>query len=196
MKLIERLERQINTLQEVQSKLLHHESLGELEDWIDREFPTSSLDIDMQSMTINLSGTKADLERIWAGLRQRGWFLPAANSRPKDGEPSWCGFFRKEKDEDLDDPQLVFLMFCSTICRRVKIGERTVTEDIFETRCGDTPAETKVFDPPPSYSGDSQGSVFDLPSALPPLSEIVSIALPAPVADTPEAAPFDDDIPF
>lgn len=196
MKLIDRLEKQIESLQEVQSKLLHHESLGELEDWVDREFPLSSLDIDMQSMSVNLSGTKVDLEKMWAELRKRGWFLPEGARRPKDGEPSWCGFFRKEKDENLEDPQLIFLMFSSKVCRRVKVGERTVTEDIFETRCGDDPAPASS---PAAYEPTLLNQLPSLAEAAAPevelpIGDVLGTVLSAPAPATPEA--FDDDIPF
>jgi hypothetical protein len=217
MSIVQRFDRQIRALEELQSRFLERDVLQELEMWLETQKElTHSLDFDAGGVTLCVSGTGTDLSYVWAELRHRGWHLARHTKRPKAGDAAWSGFFRRLTDEELEDPDLVFLCFSSTVCKRVKVGTRIITEDVYKTVCADDAKVegavlTPTFDPPPSYSGDSQGSVFDLPTpghdgsgpayeptllnTLPPLSEIVSITLPTSTAPD-KPADFEDDIPF
>jgi hypothetical protein len=199
VKLIQRFDMQIKQIESLQTKLLEHDALIELEEWIEKNLDKCSLEFDAQSLNVFLAGTKEDLEKLWSELRARGWFFPKYSTRPKANDSSWGGFFRKQTDENAEDPELIFLHFSSTICRRIKVGTKTVTEDIYQTVCGEEKEPFvlggEMFVHIAGGLTDSQGREVDSPEpaepfVLPP----DAITAPAGVPGAPE--PFDDDIPF
>jgi hypothetical protein len=55
---------------------------------------------------------------------------------PKEGSSTFSSWYHNE-DHSLG----VFLSFSSTVCRRVKVGTKTETVDVYAVECGEDPAE-------------------------------------------------------
>jgi hypothetical protein len=81
-------------------------------------------------LNVSFTGDKHKLAAVIRIFRLAGW---TSITKPKDKEPSWCGYFHK-KGIDAS----VWVAFTSTICRRVKIGTKMVEQDIFEVVCGES----------------------------------------------------------
>ena len=83
-------------------------------------------------LCLSLSGSRADLTRLWRILREHQW--TCIGERPTDNSSYWSGFFDRP---DIAYKPRIYLSFSSTVCRRVKIGTRTQEVDVYETTCGD-----------------------------------------------------------
>jgi hypothetical protein len=79
-------------------------------------------------MTVSVNGNIHQLALAWKALRRVGF--KCESSRPKGLASSWSGWFRSPSEAQ------IFLQFSSTVCKRVKVGERTVTEPVYEIQCG------------------------------------------------------------
>jgi len=79
-------------------------------------------------LDLSLSGDKHKLAEAVRILRTRGF--KTQHTSPKPAESSWCAWF-----ESSDCPVRIWLTFSSTVCRRVKIGTKTVEQDVYETVC-------------------------------------------------------------
>lgn len=80
-------------------------------------------------LTVSIAGDKHTLEAAWGRLRQAGFSAPT--SRPKENDPTWAGRFEHKSGA------VFYMSFTSSLCRRVKIGTKTVEQDVYETVCGE-----------------------------------------------------------
>lgn len=69
----------------------------------------------------------ADAVRI---LRTAGWKSSA--DKPTRNSPSWSAFFTHENMIGMK----IYFSFASNVCKRVKIGTKTETVDVYEVQCG------------------------------------------------------------
>lgn len=99
--------------------------------------PSLSNDIDL-----NFAGDAHKLAAVVRILRTSGFNTDA--QRPKQGETTWCATYMHP-----DCPTNVWLYFTSSVCKRVKIGTKTVEQDIYEVQCGDISA---IVDDPPELT--------------------------------------------
>jgi len=87
-------------------------------------------------VSLNVTGSRSLLTRVWRSLRLRGWYT--ADTRPAALETSWSGSFYLHTGTE-DGGRVpgveVYLSFSSTVCRRVKVGTKLVEQPIYEVRC-------------------------------------------------------------
>lgn len=82
-------------------------------------------------LTISVTGDAEKLKLVWGTILRAGFKSPA--DRPKVGQPNYNGWFR----HTTNNACCVYLTFGSTVCRRVKVGTKTVEQDVYETICED-----------------------------------------------------------
>ncbi len=80
------------------------------------------------SLDVSLSGDKHTLAEAVRALRTNGF--RTLNKPPEKGSITWGAFYDRE-----GCGIRVWLSFSSSVCRRVKVGTRTVEQDIYETVC-------------------------------------------------------------
>lgn len=75
-----------------------------------------------------------DKEKFTAAMRilRVAGFTPSNPNRPKKGDTGWNSFFNKP-----DCTVQIWLNFTSSVCKRVKVGTKTVEQDVYEVQCGD-----------------------------------------------------------
>lgn len=93
------------------------------------------LDADYCSIGLSFSGTGDRFAEVWAELRRHS-FEP--NYRPKKGDIEYNGHFTRPGYAK------IHLYFTSTQCKRVKVGTKTVEQDVYETQCGDPLPEVEA----------------------------------------------------
>lgn len=100
-----------------------------------------AFDLDNDYIAVRFTGDGERLGDVWGELRRHGFNTTA---RPEKGQTEFYSFWERE------GYCRIFLIFMSSVCRRVKIGTRTVTkeEDIFETQCGEMPELEEQITPP------------------------------------------------
>jgi hypothetical protein len=79
---------------------------------------------------VNMTGDKEKLTQAFRIFRTAG--MDFNGERPKKGDSSWHAAFRHPGQS-----VYVFFAFTSSVCRRVKVGTKTVEQDVYETQCGD-----------------------------------------------------------
>ena len=84
------------------------------------------------SLDIALSGDKHLLAGAVRALRTRGF--KSDSDPPGKKDSSWSTFFYNG-DVWEDDTIKIWLSFSSTVCRRVKVGTKVETVDVYETVC-------------------------------------------------------------
>lgn len=94
---------------------------------------------------VSAYGDKKRLAEVVRVLRTRGW---NTETKPEEKSPEYKATFTVEATEYAPFPPKgsVYLMFTSSVCRRVKTGTKMVEQDVFEVQCGDV--ETAVDDMP------------------------------------------------
>lgn len=95
-------------------------------------------DPDLKLISTNFAGDGPNLGKIWGELRRHGF---KCQTRPKKGDTQFSGWFQREGYATIS------IYFTSTLCRRVKIGTKTVEQDIYETICGDSLEVTAPAEP-------------------------------------------------
>jgi hypothetical protein len=85
-------------------------------------------DPDIKLITLNFAGDGPKLGKVWGELRRAGY---TSDTRPKKGDTQFSGWFTK------DNYVAIAVYFTSTLCRRIKVGTKTVEQDIYETICGE-----------------------------------------------------------
>jgi len=94
------------------------------------------LDIDLtfnaenEYIVMRFTGDGKRLGDVWGELRRAGYTV---QSRPEKGETEFNAFWRQEGLAE------ILMLFSSSVCRRVKVGTRTVVQDVYETQCGELP---------------------------------------------------------
>jgi hypothetical protein len=81
-------------------------------------------------LSVTMTGDKDKLAAAFRILRGAGFTFTA--DRPKKGDSEWYAFFSHTMC-----PVDIWFSFTSSVCRRVKVGTKTVQQDIYETVCGD-----------------------------------------------------------
>lgn len=94
--------------------------------WLEQHDLDVGFDIRYGSMDLYFSGDGRRLGSVWGELRRSGF---ECGSRPKKGDTSFTGFFRKEGFPH------IYLSFSSTLCKRVQVGTQLVEQPIYETQC-------------------------------------------------------------
>lgn len=79
---------------------------------------------------VSMTGDKDKLTRAFRIFRTADMTFSA--ERPKKGDSEWRAAFRHASQS-----VYVYFQFTSSVCRRVKVGTKTVEQDVFETQCGD-----------------------------------------------------------
>lgn len=112
-------------------------------------------DFDMQGGDINIrfAGDGAKLGEVWGELRRAGY---NTFKHPAKGDTE---FYAHWNGEGLAQ---IWLVFTSSMCRRVQVGTRTVTkeEPIYETQCGELP---ELESPAPTLTVIDGGADDDIP---------------------------------
>jgi hypothetical protein len=98
---------------------------GPLLDEFEKLTPTNVY-FEGECLNISLTGDKHKLLAAIRILRRHGY---KADKAPEDKSPNYYAFFHKE------DSMIVWFSFSSTKCRRIKVGTKTVEQDIYETVC-------------------------------------------------------------
>lgn len=81
-------------------------------------------------ISISFAGDGQKLATVWRVLRQHGY---NTTSHPKKGDTAFNAFWSRDGHADL------FMMFSSSMCRRVQVGTKMVEQPVYETHCGDLP---------------------------------------------------------
>lgn len=99
-----------------------------------RRFEELDLDVgfNLESTYINLTftGDGDKLKAVWSVLRRHGF---NTSLRPAKGDTTFNAFWTREGHAE------IFMMFSSSLCRRVKVGTKMVEQPIYETQCGELP---------------------------------------------------------
>jgi len=88
----------------------------------------AEIDASSNCLDLSYSGDKLVLQGIYKVFRKLGY---QSETRPQENEPTFTSFWNHPESD-----MKIWLRFTSTVCKRVKIGTKTVEEDIYETRCG------------------------------------------------------------
>lgn len=92
-------------------------------------------DVDSEYLYIRLTGDKHKLAAAVRILRTAGF--KTDTNPPGANDTTWYGSYYRPSDELWTS---AYLIFTSSVCRRVKVGTRVVperTEDVYETVCGE-----------------------------------------------------------
>lgn len=85
--------------------------------------------ITLDDLSISVSGDKKVLEESYWLLRSLGFERPT--DMPKKGDAAWSSFFYHP------DGAKVWFSYASTVCKRVQVGEETITRPVYEIQCGE-----------------------------------------------------------
>jgi hypothetical protein len=91
---------------------------------------TVAFNLDNEYMNLSFAGDGEKLKTVWGHMRRAGF---NTRQRPAKGDTTFNAFWSQEGYAD------IFMMFSSTMCRRVKIGTKMVEQVIYETQCGELP---------------------------------------------------------
>lgn len=89
------------------------------------------------SVDISIAGDHNVFKGLFSALRKLN-YKPAFPPQ-EEKFAAWSGFFHSE---DPANPVSVWVTFSSTKCKRVKVGEETITRDLYEIVCDETPETT------------------------------------------------------
>lgn len=84
-------------------------------------------DMEDGGVRVAFSGSGEKLGAVWGVLRRAGY---TTYCRPEKGKSEFYTWW------DCEGLARVWMHFTSSVCQRVKVGEKTVTVDVYETRCG------------------------------------------------------------
>jgi hypothetical protein len=94
--------------------------------------------LDDDYIGLSFAGDGPKLAAVWKLLRQNGY---KNSCHPKKGDTTFYAFWEQEGHAKF------FMNFTSTMCRRVKVGTKTVEQDVYETHCGDMPTDLEIEAP-------------------------------------------------
>lgn len=87
----------------------------------------------------SITGNRDKLVKVIRALRTSGL---KSYLHPKEGSPEFRALYES------DDKALhVYLTFTSTVCKRIKIGTKTETVDVYEVQCGEEPIDESTAEP-------------------------------------------------
>jgi hypothetical protein len=81
--------------------------------------------------TYAITGNKETLNELFRCLRRVGYKLSEYAQKPQEKQTYWTAFW------DHENGSRIFTSFSSTACRQVKVGEKQITVDVYETVCDD-----------------------------------------------------------
>jgi hypothetical protein len=94
--------------------------------------------LDNEWISLSFAGDGDKLKTVWTVLRRHGFNTPL---RPAKGDTAFNAFWKREGHAD------IFMMFSSTLCKRVQIGTEMKEVPVYQTQCGELPeieAETSA----------------------------------------------------
>lgn len=94
--------------------------------------------LDNEYINLSFAGDGPKLATVWKLLRQHGY---KNSCHPKKGDTTFYAFWAQEGHAQF------FMNFTSTMCRRVKVGTKTVEQDVYETHCGEMPTDLEIEAP-------------------------------------------------
>jgi hypothetical protein len=107
-----------------------------------RTFEEMDLDVgfclDNTWISLSFSGDGPRLAAVWRVLRRHGFNTSA---RPVKGDTTFHAFWKREGQAE------IFMSFSSSMCRRVQVGTRMVEQPVYETQCGEMPADLEIEAP-------------------------------------------------
>ena len=83
------------------------------------------------TLDVSISGDKHTLAAAVRIFRTHGF--STTSEPPKKGDSTWNAFYSKSGCD-----LRWWFRFSSSVCRRVKVGTRTVEQDVYETVCDET----------------------------------------------------------
>lgn len=95
-------------------------------------------DLDGDYINLSFAGDGPKLAAVWKLLRQHGY---KNSCHPKKGDTTFYAFWEQEGYAKF------FMNFTSSVCRRVKVGTKTVEQDVYETQCGEMPTDLEIEAP-------------------------------------------------
>lgn len=110
--------------------------------------------IDGTDLNIYFSGDKHQLAAVIRILRTSGFNTD--EKRPEKGASSWTARFTVQ-----GCPLPIYLSFCSSVCRQVQVGTKTVEIPIYETVCGEVENTDRI-------GNDAVGSIEQVSAELLP----------------------------
>jgi hypothetical protein len=94
--------------------------------------------LDNDYISLSFAGDGPKLAAVWKLLRRYGY---NTGSRPKKGDTTFYAFWEQSGYAQL------FMNFSSTMCRRVQVGTKMVEQPVYETQCGEMPADLEIEAP-------------------------------------------------
>ena len=82
------------------------------------------------AINIRFTGDGDLLGRVWNVLRTHG-YQPTSRPEPNSSQ-FYCTWVRKAYAN-------IWMNYSSSVCQRMKVGTQTVTQDVYEIRCGELP---------------------------------------------------------
>lgn len=109
---------------------------------------TVNFGLDSSYIQLSFAGDGESLKTVWGHLRRAGF---NTHTRPNKGDTTFYAFWKQDGHAD------IFMMFSSTMCRRVQVGTEMKEVPIYETQCGELPeieAEDKPVAVVEAYADD------------------------------------------
>jgi len=94
--------------------------------------------LDGDYINLSFAGDGLKLAAVWKLLRHHGF---KNSCHPKKGDTTFYAFWKQEGHAEF------FMNFTSSVCRRVKVGTKTVEQDVYETQCGELPTDLEIEAP-------------------------------------------------
>lgn len=95
-------------------------------------------ELDNDYINLSFAGDGPKLATVWKLLRQHGY---KNSCHPKKGDTTFYAFWEQEGHAKF------FMNFTSSVCRRVKVGTKTIEQDVYETQCGEMPTDLEIEAP-------------------------------------------------
>jgi hypothetical protein len=94
-----------------------------------------SFDFNDRSIAIRFAGDQVRLQKVWNILRRAGFKPDKYVEAPTTEFYTWFDKVVPGSEMTIS----IWFSFTSSVCKRVKVGTRTITEeqDIYEVRCGE-----------------------------------------------------------
>jgi len=85
-------------------------------------------DADQGYITCRFTGDGDRLAKVWAELRRNSYDV---GMRPKKGDTEFNAFWKRDGLSD------IFMLFSSSLCKRIQVGTQMVEQPVYETQCGE-----------------------------------------------------------
>ena len=81
-------------------------------------------------LEITINGTKEQLNKMFHALRSEGY---KPMRLPEENTSYYCTYWTKSQEDEKHDE--IWVVFCSTVCRRVQVGTEMKEVPVYEVRC-------------------------------------------------------------